>query len=215
MKPIQNLIFDLGNVIINIDVPLTVQALVELAPEKSASLAQEVLKTDFFFDFEVGRINDQEFREGMRAKLGDHVTDEAIDLAWNALLLDIPPARLDLIQALREDYRLFLLSNTNNIHIECIVRQMEEEGQPALEELFEKVYYSHDMGLRKPDPEIYQQVLEENSLIAEETAFLDDNESNIISARELGIHGIHILPGQNSILDFFNEDADKTFQIKL
>ena len=128
--------------------------------------------------------------------------------------MDIPNERLEVLANLK-NYRTFLLSNTNQIHVDFIVQQMIDEGQATLESLFEKVYYSQNMDLRKPDPAIYQKVLDDNQLKAEETVFLDDNLDNVRSASTLGIHIIHIQPGNNSMMDFFTQDNSGTYQLKL
>lgn len=211
---IQNLIFDLGNVIINIEPELTIKAFSEFVPHKADLIRQEVLRSPFFHDFETGKINNEQFREGIRAMYHADLSDQEIDNAWNALLLDIPESRLQLLDALKSSYRTFLLSNTNDIHVDFIVRQMEAQGQPALNQLFEQVYYSQHMNMRKPDPSIYQYVLEQNGLRAEETVFLDDNWDNIVSARSLGIVSIHIEPQKNSMLDFFKPDLSLHYPLE-
>ena len=211
---IQNIIFDLGNVIINIQPELTIKAFSEFVPEKEATIRQEVLKSPFFQDYETGKIKDEQFRDSIRQKYNPELTDQQIDEAWNALLLDIPNERLEVLANLK-DYRIFLLSNTNQIHVDFIVEQMIDEKQPSLESLFEKVYYSQNMDLRKPNPAIYQKVLDDNQLKAEETVFLDDNLDNVRSASTLGIHIIHIQPGNNSMMDFFTQNNSGTYQLKL
>ncbi|MEO1654266.1 MAG: HAD family phosphatase [Bacteroidota bacterium] len=212
---IKNIIFDLGNVIINIDVALTVKAFIALAPEKVDYIQENVLQSAFFHDFETGKISPAEFREGMRQALSPDLKDAQIDAAWNALLLDIPQARIDLLQALKPHFRTYVLSNTNTIHVDFIVQQMQAEQQAPLSDLVEKVYYSQEMGKRKPQADIYEQVLEENHLLASETVFLDDNQANVEAAQALGIQTIHILPGKNSMLDFFEKTEAGTFKVLL
>ena len=128
-----------------------------------------------------------------------------IDVAWNSLLLDLPPERVELLKKLRENYRLFLLSNTSSIHITQVNKILEATtGIEKLDDLFEKVYYSYDMGLMKPDPAIYLQVLKEQGLEAEETLFLDDNADNIAAASKLGIDTIHVQKPV-TILDYLKD----------
>jgi putative hydrolase of the HAD superfamily len=121
------------------------------------------------------------------------LSDEAIDTAWNSLLLDLPPERVALLQKLSESYRIFLLSNTSSIHITQVNKILEAStGIERLDHLFETVFLSYEMGLMKPDAQIYLNVLEQAGLQAEETLFLDDNLDNINGASKLGIDTIHV-----------------------
>lgn len=213
---IRNLIFDLGNVIINIDPPRSVKAFAELVPEQAEAIQNQLLKTDFFNKFETGEIDNEAFRKGIREIYQNDLSDAQIDDCWNTLLLDIPQARVDLLQELKKNFRIFLLSNTNDIHARAVEATLAQlPNAPLMTDIFEKVYYSQNMGLRKPDPQIYRQVLGENNLQAEETLFLDDNLDNVKSAQTLGIHIIHIQPGKNSMLDFFQKEESGTYQVLL
>jgi putative hydrolase of the HAD superfamily len=169
MKQIKNIIFDLGAVIIDIDLTLTMQAFTDFAPEHKEMIQQNLLKTPFFNDFEKGLINIVEFNEGIKAQLNKEFTHTQIKDAWNALLLTIPQQRIDLLKNIKTQYSTFILSNTNVIHVEEIERIY------PLADWVKKVYYSCDMNKRKPDEDIYEQVLHEEQLLAEETLFIDDN----------------------------------------
>ncbi|GAB4398273.1 MAG: HAD family phosphatase [Microscillaceae bacterium] len=210
MANIENIIFDLGNVIINIDLQRTVRAFAQLTSVSFDRLQAELLQTSFFHDFETGRLDNLGFRAGIRDWLQQDLPDSAIDQAWNALLLDIPAARRALLKNLRTQFRTFVLSNTNDLHVQAIEAQLGEE---SLQHWFERVYYSHDMGLRKPDPVIYAQVLEENQLLPQNTLFLDDNPQNVATARQLGLHTIHILPGQTDMIQHFEPNAFGQYRI--
>ncbi len=118
--------------------------------------------------------------------------DEVIDTAWNTILLDLPVERVKRIQELQGKYRLFLLSNTSPIHIRRVNEILTGLGLPVLEDLFERVFYSYEVRLAKPSPEIYSYVLEEAGLKANETAFLDDNYANIQGALSVGIQAVHV-----------------------
>lgn len=146
-----------------------------------------------FHDFEKGLISDNHFREIVRDMLHVRASDSDIDNCWNAMLLDIPLERLQLLEHLKTKYRVFLLSNTNEIHLNCfstIIR--DATGRSSLDGYFEKAYYSHRMKMRKPDPEIYEAVLEENKLTPSYTFFLDDNLSNLEGAERCGIKTFHV-----------------------
>jgi glucose-1-phosphatase len=191
---IKNIIFDFGDVIINIDIPLTTKAFAELCGQPTEEIAVIFTENAVFRKFETGLLDEPSFRNYLRSLMGHpEWTDQTIDTAWNTLLLDIPPARIQLIQQLSKRYRLFLLSNTSSIHINESSQILQRTtGVPYLGLLFEKMFLSYEMGIMKPDYAIYQQVLKEANIVAEETLFLDDNLDNIQAANELGIQTIHV-----------------------
>jgi FMN phosphatase YigB (HAD superfamily) len=221
LKPgIKNIIFDLGDVIIPIDLRAPIRnfaVLSGLSEEEVETLWREHGLTT---EYETGLIDDAAFRQHLRELLKNRSeeperwADEVIDTAWNTVLLDLPIERIERIRQIQGKYRLFLLSNTSSIHIIKVNKILAELGQPSLEQLFERVYYSYEVKLAKPSPEIYQHVLTTSGLIAEETVFLDDNPRNIRSAAELGIHAVQVQPPL-SILDYLadestNEDVPHT-----
>ncbi len=205
-KNVKNLIFDLGNVIINIDLPLAMQAFGELASKDAERLKTNFWSADFFLAHETGHCTDADFRKNICKLLEKDLPDHELDLAWNALLLDIPAERIELLQQLRGEYKLYLLSNTNAIHIEAVNRQLKEKfGLDSLHELFDKVYYSYEVGHRKPNAEIYSYVLADANLKAEESIFFDDSQANLKSAEQIGIQTVWIQPGQFTITDYFQK----------
>lgn len=191
---IRNIIFDLGDVILNIDVPIASKSFADLSGREQTEILTIFKESEIFRQFETGLMDEPTFRNYVREILNfPDLSDEAIDTAWNSLLLDLPPARVDLLKKLATKYRLFLLSNTSSIHITQVNKILEAStGVEKLEDLFETVFLSYQMGLMKPDPRIYQEVLDKAGLKAEETLFLDDNADNIRSAGELGIETIHV-----------------------
>lgn len=202
---IKAIVFDFGNVIINIDVPLTTKAFAQLTGKKEAVVEQRLLDFQIFKRYESGLFSDDEFRETMRQTLGYPLNDHEIDTAWNALLLDIPKDRIELLQELRYQYPLYLLSNTSNIHIvESTNILRREHGVDSLDELFNEVFLSYEMKLWKPDKAIYQAVLDKTGFQAHEILFLDDNVKNIESAKEMGIQTILVEPPK-SITEYFSE----------
>lgn len=191
---IKNIIFDLGDVILNIDVPIASKSFAALSGKEQSEILSIFKENDLFRQFETGKLDEAGFRNYVRELLGlSDLSDEAIDTAWNSLLLDLPPERVELLQKLAGSYRLFLLSNTSSIHITQVNKILEAStGIEKLDDLFEIVFLSYDMGLMKPDAQIYLNVLEQAGLEAEETLFLDDNLDNINAASKLGIDTIHV-----------------------
>jgi len=205
---IKNIIFDLGDVILNIDVPVASLSFSKLSGREQQEILDLFKEKDLFRQFETGTLDEDGFRNYIRELLVfPDWTDEMIDTAWNSLLLDLPPERVELLKNLRKNYRLFLLSNTSSIHITQVNKILEAAtGVKKLDDLFDKVYLSYEMGLMKPDPDIYQQVLDEQGLNAEETLFLDDNADNIASASTLGIATIHVRK-PTTILEYLEDYA--------
>lgn len=191
---IKNIVFDLGDVILNIDVPIASKSFADLRGREQSEILEIFKESEIFRQFETGLLDEPTFRNYVREILNfPDLSDEAIDTAWNSLLLDLPLERVDLLKKLATRYRLFLLSNTSSIHITEVNNILKAStGVERLEDLFETVFLSYEMGLMKPDARIYREVLDRAGLEAEETLFLDDNADNIRAAAELGIQTIHV-----------------------
>lgn len=196
MDNIKNIIFDLGGVILNIDLKRTEIALEEMGIKNFRQYLSQSHLISFFKQYEAGKIDDSAFISKIQSLSGTALTEEAIVNAWNALLLDFPPERIELLQRLKKKYRLFLLSNTNAIHYKQFQKQLYEQTGCYLEDLFEKTYYSHTIGLCKPDVAAYQFVIDENKLDPAGTIFIDDTEVNMAGAIEAGLHVYHLKPGK-------------------
>lgn len=186
---IRNIIFDLGGVILNLSVESTLKEMVRLSGMTPAKVEEIFRQREEFHSFEKGTISDVEFRAALRQMYAVKASDKELDHCWNAMLLDIPITKITLLQELKTKYKTFLLSNTNSIHLESFTARLQQDHQiNDLDELFHRAYYSQQMGMRKPDVEIYKHVLEKNGLNAGETIFLDDNPGNIQGAAQAGIH---------------------------
>src|SRR5688572_86970 len=177
---IKNIIFDLGGVILDLSVVSTIKEFARVSGLDPEKVRELFISAPGFLAYEKGEISDHEFRQFVRELYRIDASDEVLDNCWNAMLLTIPPARLELLTNLKLHFNTFLLSNTNTIHVDCINSKIlpAMDGVRALEDFFDKTYYSHLMKKRKPEPEIFLQLLEENDLKAGETLFLDDNAAN-------------------------------------
>jgi putative hydrolase of the HAD superfamily len=190
---VKNIIFDLGGVIINIDFQYTFEAFAKLGDSDILSTLKKFKDLKVFERYEAGEFTDPQFRNFLRNEFSQKATDQEIDQAWNALLKDIPIARIQKIQQLKEKYNLYLLSNTNHIHIQEVNNILHQtSGIRNLNLLFDKVYLSYEMKMSKPHLEIYNFVLEEQKLNGSETVFIDDNKDNIIGAQNAGLQTIHV-----------------------
>lgn len=188
----ENIIFDLGGVLLNIDYHLTSLAFKEKGFHSFDDFYSQQKQTDLFDLFETGKISIDEFVAEIRRKESGISRSDVIK-AWNAMLLDLPKDRLELLRNLKKEFRIFLLSNTNEIHEEAFVRILEEAyGGNVLEEVFETVHLSHKIGYRKPNRDCFNFVLEENGLKPEQTVFIDDSIQHVIGAKNAGIEAFHL-----------------------
>lgn len=197
MSNIKNVIFDLGGVILNIDFTKTNEAFHNLGLPDFASYISQHHITDLFLDYETGKIDDLQFIDGVAALTDTPIGSDQVVEAWNALLLDCPVERIELLKRIKPKFRTFLLSNTNAIHMTEYQKRLYDEQGVHLEDLFEKTYYSHVVKMRKPDAEIFELVLRENDLKPEETLFIDDTHTNFTEAEALGIQTFHLKHGMS------------------
>jgi putative hydrolase of the HAD superfamily len=186
---IKNCILDLGGVIIDIDYNLAATAFKKLGIEDFDQIYSKAKQSSLFDNLEKGKITVNDFRNELRNYIQFEVTDEQIDSCWNAMLIGIPQDRFDWIKKLGEVKRLFLLSNTNEIHVNAF-RKMNslKFGDHKFEQLFNRVYLSCEIGMRKPDSEIFDKVVKENNLLLSETIFIDDSVQHIEGAKLYGLH---------------------------
>lgn len=193
LKGIKNIIYDLGEVIVDLDFHKTEEAFKSLFQLKDKEIYSYQKQSKIFDQLEVGAISPAEFRSALRKQFNVKTNDHEIDAAWNAMLLQIPSKKITLVQNLRTSYQSFVLSNTNEIHIQFLEQELlPEHGLKNLNELFDHVYYSHEIGYRKPHAEAYSYILEKHKLPASECLFIDDKLENIETAQALGIRTWHL-----------------------
>lgn len=170
----------------------------------SNRVKQLFVESPGFEAYEKGEITDVEFRDFVRKVYDIDASDEVLDKCWNAMLVNIPLVKLELLDELKKTHNVFLLSNTNDIHVHHInTILLPRVTERSLEDFFHHAYYSHTMKMRKPDAEIFQKVLDLENLNPSQTLFLDDNEANIEGASKLGIQTLHVV-SPNMILDYFS-----------
>jgi len=201
MQNIDNIIFDLGGVILTLDMPAAEKKFTELGVKNYNELFRGGNVSSFFKDYEIGAIDNTSFLNSLRELAGLPLSDEALTEAWNAMLGVFPEERIALLNRLREKYRLFLFSNTNAIHLDTFRKIYAGAFNNAyFDDHFETAYYSHLLGIRKPETEAYLRILEEQQLDPSHTLFIDDSLPNIEGAVAAGLKGIHLKPGM-TILD--------------
>lgn len=195
MQAIQNIIFDLGGVFIQIDYNKTLKAFTDLEVQDFNTYYTQYHASDLFEALETGKLKAEEFYNHFRNHTNTTLRDEQIEEAWNALLGRFYIDRLEWLDAIRHKYKVFLLSNTNSVHHKAFMKLYREQtGKNNFDDYFIKAYYSHQMGLRKPYVEAYEYVLNEQGLKASETLFIDDTLPNIEGAKKAGLQTVHLLP---------------------
>jgi len=195
MKSKKALLFDLGNVLLPIDLSLTYQAFSQFSTSfSSAEIQSKINNEGLWLSYEAGLLTDEEFRDLLRDKLDLDCSNEEFDHAFSVLLLDFPSNIYSFLEDLNANFDLYLLSNTSVIHSRIFLNIPLGPNGENLFGLFKKAHFSYEMGFVKPNPLIYQQVLRENNLEAGQVVFFDDNAANIESASKLGIDSILIDP---------------------
>jgi HAD superfamily hydrolase (TIGR01509 family) len=208
IKGIRHIIFDLGGVLLNIDYQLTEQAFVRLGIENFSDIYSQLRQANLFDELETGKISTSEFYGQLRSGCNIDVEDHQLEQAWNAMLLDMPLRRLQILQQLRIYHDLVLLSNTNEIHEAAFNKIIAGTHGYTIGAFFDRVYYSHRIGMRKPDAEVFEMILNENGFAAEHTLFIDDSPQHVEGAKKLGIQTIWLEKGMTIEEDIFKPRAD-------
>lgn len=200
----KNIIFDLGGVVLNIDYLLAVKAFKDLGLNDFDTFFSQAQQNQLFDLYEKGQMSTSDFRNELRRYCNNSVDGAKIDKAWNSMLLDLPQERLELLMHFKQTHHTFLLSNTNEIHMDSFNAYLQKNFNILdLSGHFEKLYLSYKIGMRKPDAEIFELVLSENKLNPQETLFIDDSIQHIESAKTLGIQTYWLDVKKESILDLF------------
>lgn len=185
---IKNIIFDLGGVLLNLDFAKTFRAFEALGVKEFATYFAQSHSNPLFAQLEKGEISPVDFYRQFRLTTGVDASNEEIAHAWNAMLLDFRTTSMAYLKQIGGQYRVFLLSNTNQIHLEAFrAIHYHQFGHNGFDDHFEKAWYSHELGLRKPDVECYTTVMQHHALTGTETLFVDDTAINITGAEKAGL----------------------------
>ncbi len=201
MQPIKNIIFDLGGIFLDIHYQLTKNAFINLGIKNFDDLFTQHHANDLFEDLETGKISEATFYDLFRKEANINLSNEEIKTAWNALLGGFPLERLDWLEKIKDKYNIYLFSNTNQIHYDAFMKIYEQEtGEIDFNKHFIKAYYSQNIGLRKPYPESFLHIINEQNLVPAQTLFIDDTIKNIEGAKAVGLQTIHLIAPQ-TLLD--------------
>lgn len=187
---IKNLILDLGGVLFDLDYEATRQEFLKLGFDQQYS---KLAQANIFDELEEGKVTADDFYDFLISNSINNPKPTKLELknAWNKMLLSLKQDKLDLLVQLKKKYNLFLFSNTNEIHIEAVWETINKEHQlPNLNDYFDKIYLSHEMGIRKPKEEGFDQIVLENGLNKQATLFIDDSPQHVQGAIESGIHAL-------------------------
>lgn len=208
MKPnltnIKNIVFDLGNVLLNLDFDASIQSFQKLGLTSEVVNRQQAYANTVFYELETGKTTPEEFRKKVRGILNNpEATDQQIDEAWCAMIRDIPAKRVGMLKELSTNFNVYLFSNTNAIHINRLHNEFRNIYEIEFPSLFVKDFYSHEIHERKPDLASYQKVIELSGIIPEETLFVDDLEKNILGAEKAGLKTFWLKDGME-VAEVFN-----------
>lgn len=193
MSVIKNIIFDLGGVLLNIDYQKPIDSFKELGISNIESVFTQFIQNDISIQYEKGLISDDNFRHHLKTYTRKNISDEEINYAWNSILLNFPEERFEMLRTLKSKYNLYLLSNTNSLHQDAFNKILAPQIHPLLlDDFFIKAYYSHKIGLRKPDTETFNYVLNDAGILPNETLYIDDSIQHIETAKRLNFITHHL-----------------------
>ncbi len=206
MNRIRNIIFDFGGVIHDIRYENVGEAFIKHGVTDLGTFYSKDFQTPEMDLFEKGLLSPAQYRDYIRRMTGKNLSDNDIDDIVNAILIDVPRERVELLIKLRKNYKVFLFSNTNQINYDCFTVKLKQKyGFDIFQECFDAAYFSQFMHCRKPATEGFERIIEEQHLVPSETLFIDDIEKNLDGARAVGINGLHLANG--SILDLFDNNG--------
>jgi HAD superfamily hydrolase (TIGR01509 family) len=193
---INAIIFDLGGVLLNVDYNRTEQAFIDLGLKNFQQIYTQSKQSGLFDSFEIGDISALDFITELQNKFVKKPSTQQITDAWNAMLLDFPPNRLELLEVLNEKVEVYLFSNTNELHYKAFNELFAKSFNKDFSEYFNCDYYSHLLGMRKPNASAFNYILETHGLLPEHTLFIDDSLQHVEGAGLIGINTIHLKKGQ-------------------
>ncbi|MDR0790011.1 MAG: HAD-IA family hydrolase [Bacteroidales bacterium] len=199
-----NLILDLGGVILNVDYTKIVDKFRSYGIKDFQNVYTQAAQSSIIDRFEEGTVTISDFRNGIRDLVKTNLTDEQIDEAWMAMILDLPKENVELLGLLKLKYNLYLFSNTNELHIEFLKRDFERQcGFDVFTCCFNKAYFSNEIHLRKPDPKSFLYILDDANLSPADTLFIDDSPQHLEGAKQVGLQTYWLTNGEK-LTDLLN-----------
>lgn len=202
MSKIKNIIFDWGNVLIDVTMERFNESCKEAGIVFTEKEVNSTHKDGFFLEYEKGIISDVEFRKELNLRAKANISDEKIDYIWNTMLGSVPLKKLELLNSLKEKFDLYLLSNTNSIHWNTYSKKVFSYKGLNVNDFFKKVYLSYELHVLKPDTSIFEKAVVDAGINIDETLYIDDSLINCEAAKSLGMKVIHYIPGTD-LGDYF------------
>ena len=204
LQGIDAIIFDFGNVLIDLDYPRVIRKFSEVAEKNQEEIEELVVTAPVLQKFEMGMIGPDEFRAKINSLLGTRMGERQFESIWNSMLKSITKERMDKVLKIGEKFQTFILSNTNMIHeIAYEEMIMEETGRSSLRDFVKEVYYSHEIGMRKPNLNCYKFVIDDIGLYESRMLFLDDRLDNVEAAKKAGMKAIQIFDPDKQLNEIF------------
>ena len=197
------IIFDLGGVLIDIDYQKTIDAFIQLGMVDFESIYSQAAQQKLFSDYETGQVSTQYFINQLLPFLKSGTSPNKVVEAWNAMILSVPPSKIDLLEKLKNRYPLFLLSNTNELHVQVVRKEWAKVSKKPIESFFNTIYFSHEMHQRKPNADIFENVCALEKLDPITTLFIDDSIQHIEGAASIGLQTYH-LKNSSDLYQFFS-----------
>ena len=189
---VKNILFDLGGILYHISYQKTIDAFTKLGIKNASQIYNQQSQSQLFSLFETGKIDESEFLNDLQ-KINPNIPQKDLKIAWNSMLIGMPKQYINLLNELKNNYRLFLLSNANSTHIDYVKKDLKISlGINSIESYFEKAYFSHEIGMRKPHPETFDWVLNDAKIKAKETLFIEDTLQHIEGAKSIGLKTLHL-----------------------
>lgn len=190
---IEGIVFDIGNVLVDIDYPKTVAHFQALSDLDFSNIVSYSSQLGFFDEYERGEITTEEFISALKKYLKPETSEAQIIHAWNTMLVNYPEPKIKLLEKLKTEFKLFAFSNTNDLHVLQLNQNISRlYGKKEFREYFDRAFYSNEIRMRKPEKRAYEFLIEETAIQPEKLLFIDDKPENLLPAEELGIQILHL-----------------------
>lgn len=183
-------VFDLGGVVVDLNYDATIQAFQGLGAEDFQKLYSQALQSDLFDRYETGQISSLHFINKLKELLPNHLTPNKIVAAWNAMIQEFQPEKLRFLEEIKKTHTIALLSNTNDLHMDCVRRKLNKVSKKPLEDYFNYIFLSHEIQIRKPNENVFRFICEKMNVSPEKVLFIDDSIQHIEGARNVGLSAI-------------------------
>lgn len=204
IQGIDAIIFDIGNVLIDLDYPQVIRQLSRRAQKNQHNLDKLVVDSKVLRAFELGQIGPDRFREEVAKLLGCKLAESEFEQIWNSMLKEVSRERMSKILKIKQRYKTYILSNTNLTHeLAFEEKVLEATGRPSIRDFVEQAFFSHEIGMRKPDAECFEFVIDEIDLYPSRMLFLDDRLENVQAAKKAGMKSFQIQQPDKQLSEIF------------